>query len=245
MLRASRHEILARLSSCDVLLDVGGWADPLDRADWVIDLMPYESRGLYEREGWVEGGSGGDERFTRDTWIQRDICDRAPWPFEDGQFDFVTCSHTLEDIRDPVWVCSEMARVGRAGYIEVPSRLEEQSWGVTGPFVGWEHHRWLIDVDPDARAIAFALKPHGIHTSAGVYFPPGFHASLSARERVETLWWEDHFSFSERVFVAESMDRYLADLVDRELASRGLQRRRPRNVRQRLAARLVGSRPRP
>jgi hypothetical protein len=23
------------------LLDVGGWAAPLERADWVIDLLPY------------------------------------------------------------------------------------------------------------------------------------------------------------------------------------------------------------
>jgi ubiquinone/menaquinone biosynthesis C-methylase UbiE len=45
------------------------------------------------------------EGFTRDTWVQRDICDHEPWPFEDRQFDFVVCSHTLEDVRDPVWVC--------------------------------------------------------------------------------------------------------------------------------------------
>src|SRR5204863_8798249 len=37
-------------------------------------------------------------------------------------------------------------RVGKAGYIEVPSRLEEQTLGVHGPWVGWSHHRWLVDV---------------------------------------------------------------------------------------------------
>ena len=69
----------------------------------------------------------------RDTWIQRDICDREPYPFDDDELDFVICSHTLEDVRDPIWVCSEMARIAKAGYIEVPSRLEEQSYGFQGP----------------------------------------------------------------------------------------------------------------
>ncbi len=59
----------------------------------------------------------------------RDICDHEPYPFGDQEFDFVICSQTLEDVRDPIWVCSEINRIGKAGYIEVPSRLEEQSWG--------------------------------------------------------------------------------------------------------------------
>ena len=54
----------------------------------------------------------------------------------DGFFDFAICSHTLEDVCDPVWVCEELARVAKAGYIEVPSRLEEQAWSFQGPWVG-------------------------------------------------------------------------------------------------------------
>jgi hypothetical protein len=52
-----------------VVLDVGGWAKPLPRADWVLDLMPYETRGAYGTS------DSGPERFTTDTWIERDICD--------------------------------------------------------------------------------------------------------------------------------------------------------------------------
>src|SRR5215212_2730078 len=113
-----------------VVLDVGGWASPLARADWVIDLMPHETRGLYGESDPAR------ERFSGERWVERDICARDPWPFADGQFDFAVCSHTLEDVRDPVWVCSELARVARAGYVEVPSRLEEQAFGVHGPWVG-------------------------------------------------------------------------------------------------------------
>ena len=237
MLPASRTAILDRLSDDDAVLDVGGWADPFERADWVIDLMPYETRGLYAREGWTEGREAAAERFTSDTWVERDICDREPWPFDDDRFDFAICSHTLEDVRDPVWVCSELSRVAKAGYVEVPSRLEEQSWGVHGqPFVGWEHHRWLIDVAADG--IAFAFKPHGLHTHPAEFFPGGFWERLSEPERVQTLWWEGTLACSERFFADEADVReYLRDFVAGELRGRPLRgggRDRLRLLRRRL-----------
>src|SRR5688500_1405916 len=116
MLPASRERILHELTSDALVLDVGGWASPFSRADWVLDLMPYETRGLYGEP------DPGPERFSEASWVVRDICDRERWPFSDDQFDFVVCSHTLEDVRDPVWVCAELSRVARAGYVEVPAR---------------------------------------------------------------------------------------------------------------------------
>ena len=219
MLEASRARILERLADDEVVLDIGGWADPFPRADWVIDLMPYETRGLYEREGWIEARPAERERFGADTWIERDICAREPYPFADGEVDFVICSQTLEDVRDPIWVCQEICRVGKAGYIEVPSRLEEQSWGVYGEFVGWPHHHWLIDVEGDR--IEFVFKDHGIHARPDNYLPRAFWERLSTEERVETLWWEGSFSFGERIFMEERPeDRYLPELVERALRER-------------------------
>ena len=46
---------------------------------------------------------------------------------DDDQFDLAICVTTLEDIRDPIWACHELNRVARAGYVEVPSRLEDAS----------------------------------------------------------------------------------------------------------------------
>lgn len=219
MLAASKRRLAERLSDRDVVLDIGGWADPLSRADWVIDLMPYETRGWYQRKGWTESIDDGPARFDETTWIQRDLCDREPFPFEAGEIDFVVCSHTLEDIRDPIWVCSEMNRIGRAGYIEVPSRLEEQSYGVAGPYVGWPHHHWLIDVDDSG--IEFVFKEHGLHTRASDHFPRRFWEQLTPEERVQTLWWSGGFSYRERVFMdVRPEESYLPDFVARELAKR-------------------------
>ncbi len=114
--------------------------------------MPYATRGLYGKPAPEE------ERFSEASWVQTDICDRRPWPFADGQFDFSVCAQTLEDVRDPVWVCSELARVSRAGYVETPSRLEEQAIGVHGDWAGWTHHRWLVDRSDGG--LVFVHKPH-------------------------------------------------------------------------------------
>ena len=239
MLDSTRQLLLDAIAPDDVVLDIGGWADPFERADHVIDLMPYESRGLYAREGWVPARAG-TERFTAESWIQRDICSREPFPFGDDEIDFVICSQTLEDLRDPVWVCSEMDRIAKAGYIEVPSRLEEQSWGVNGPFVGWSHHHWLVDVVDGG--IEFVQKLHSLHSRPDQYFPAGFADSLTEEERIQRLWWKGSFTFRERVIVDEGhsyvggFDRYLSEFVNRELAIRG-----PRSDNRRaFAARLRG-----
>jgi len=94
MLPAATERILATLPKDAVVLDVGGWAAPFNRADWVIDLMPYETRGAMGHYG------PRGEHFSRRTWVMRDICDHTPWPFKDDQFDFAICVTTLEDIRD-------------------------------------------------------------------------------------------------------------------------------------------------
>lgn len=213
MLEASRTRILGLVGDADLVLDVGGWGRPFPRADWVLDLLPYDTRGYY---GW--DGDPADERFTAATWIERDICAREPWPFEDGAFDFAVCSHTLEDVRDPIWVCSELIRVARAGYVETPSRLEEQTVGVNGPWVGWSHHRWLVDLDDGT--LTFAMKPHVVHGRPSMQFPRRFLDVLSPEERVVALWWEDSFDVRELIFTGPGeVDGWLEALV-REHAHR-------------------------
>ncbi len=220
MRAASVERLMAELSDDDLVLDVGGWIQPFTRADWVIDLMPYETRGRF-------GAQGGDaERFGPDSWIERDICDHEPWPFEDNQFDFVTCAHTLEDVRDPVWVCHELNRVARAGYIEVPSRLEEHTYGFQGPWVGWGHHRWLIDIGDNR--IEFVMKHHVIHGPEANFFPSTFYETLSEEQKAQTLWWEGSFDYGERIMMSgPELDPYLADFVSAH--------RRPRPARDRLS----------
>ena len=103
--------VILRMKDAMRALDVGGWNKPLNAATHVLDINSYDSR-LTGQAADPES----TERFTKETWSQLDICDREPWPFPDKYFDFSTCSHVLEDIRDPVWVVSELSRVSKAGY---------------------------------------------------------------------------------------------------------------------------------
>lgn len=208
MLPASGNRILRSLGPEDRVLDVGGWARPFARADWVLDLEPYETRGLYG----CDVASRAEERFTAETWTRLDLCATTPWPFADHAFDFAICSHTLEDVRDPVRVCEELQRVARAGYVEVPSRTEEQCPEIQGPWVGWGHHHWLCDVDPDG--ISFTFKHHILNGREDLQVPRRVRDALGPEGRVQTLWWERSFRAQERVWVdSEGLDAYLREVV--------------------------------
>jgi Methyltransferase domain len=213
MLDESAQQILERIGDGSVVLDVGGGARPFARADWVLDLLPYDQRG---RLGW--NGDRSNERFGPETWVQRDICQREAWPFADQQFDFAVCSHTLEDVRDPVWVSGELQRVARAGYIEVPSLREELSYGIQGPWVGWGHHRWLVLVD--AQRVEFLFKHHVVNRR-GSHLPNRAVSGLPESERVQTLWWEGGFEATERfLWTAAELDGFLESTVRRYAGGR-------------------------
>src|SRR5580704_17946570 len=132
--------IMSELSDSAVVLDIGGWAHPFNRANYIMDAESYETRGYYNRTFAKNSPyppiGGKVEQFTKGTWIQRDICDKTPFRFRDKELDYVICSHTLEDIRDPLWVCADMIRIAKRGYIEVPSRLCESCRGAEIGIVG-------------------------------------------------------------------------------------------------------------
>jgi SAM-dependent methyltransferase len=198
----------------ELVLDVGGWAAPVNRADWVIDLMPYESRGAM-----IPSGFGpGPERFARERWVVRDICAHEPWPFEDDFFDFAVCTFTLEDVRDPIRVCEEMSRVARAGYIEVPSLLEELTWenpeASGGPWVGHAHHRWLCWRQQDE--LVFLPKFHSLHSRRGVRVPSRWARRLSLSERVLAHFWQGSLPAREE----KAVDDYPFGLLERAVRQR-------------------------
>jgi ubiquinone/menaquinone biosynthesis C-methylase UbiE len=81
-------------------------------------------------------------------YLQMDVCS-GKWDYADKEFDFVYCSNLLEDVRDPVFVCKEMMRVGKKGLIIVPTIITEcrigmdKTWYGHEKYAGFCHHRWL------------------------------------------------------------------------------------------------------
>jgi hypothetical protein len=68
---------------------------------------------------------------------------------ENGLFDFVICSHTLEDIAAPQFVSEMLCKIAKEGFIAVPSKNVELTRQVNGPYLGYVHHRWIYNKEQD------------------------------------------------------------------------------------------------
>ena len=63
-------------------------------------------------------------------------------PFKDKEFDFVITSHVLEHVEDPELFLKEIQRVSKSGYIEVPTKLEDNL-----VFENKKAHLWHLEFD--------------------------------------------------------------------------------------------------
>lgn len=176
------------------ILDVGGWHAPCRQATHLVDIMPYETMNRDAAYG------EGSLQIRPEHYHRVDLCGPDPLPFGDKEFDFVICRQTLEDLRDPIVVCREMLRVGRAGYIECPSRLRESTKGVQRPdWCGFYHHRWFVTVTGET--ITFQFKPHNVHFSRQFYFRRWPWQRMREHYANTYLLWAGSFRFEERIVI--------------------------------------------
>ena len=113
--------------STGLVVEVGGGHSPYARADLVIEKYIADD---FER---AEGVS-----FSRPIVVG----DGQAIPLADKCASYVIASHVLEHATDPVLFASELSRISCAGYVEVPSRESELTYG-------WPFHPWLIDLEGD------------------------------------------------------------------------------------------------
>lgn len=111
--------------------------------------------------GTMHGHSGGiadlivDLNCTPDDRnIKFDICDETQWSvLEDivnkrGKFDYAICTHTLEDLYNPITVLKWLPRIAKSGIVTMPSittELGRHEHGTNSPWLGYMHHRWIFD----------------------------------------------------------------------------------------------------
>ena len=111
-------------------------------------------------------------------------------PFNDKEFDFVIASHVAEHVEDVSFFLSELARIGKKGYIEVPTRLEDNL-----VFENKKAHIWHLVFDDVKNQINISKKQQ--------YFEPvltvGTIKKLNDYFReslVIELNWEDTIEFN-------------------------------------------------
>ena len=94
--------------------------------------------------------------------LSLDMCTASAWTHlqqhiqvhrQGRPFDYVICTHTLEDIPNPDLALSLLPEVALAGVISMPCLRDELSaWTESpqGQWLGYIHHRWIFDQAPGA-----------------------------------------------------------------------------------------------
>ena len=62
-----------------------------------------------------------------------------------GKFDFVTSTHTIEDMSACKMILSMINLIGKSGFVAVPSKYAELNTQNEGNWLGWVHHHSIFD----------------------------------------------------------------------------------------------------
>jgi len=110
------------------VIDIGGAYCPwsAEVADAFVDMFPIKGRDV----------------------LIGDINEEPIWDeIRRRRFDFCICSHTLEDVRNPIFVLAQIKKLFRDGYIAMPNKHVEFSHVESKHWIGYAHHRWIYTLD--------------------------------------------------------------------------------------------------
>lgn len=95
----------------DRVLEIGPGSTPHPRADILLERQFGDEEAREQR--------GRTQALVTNKRIV--FYEGGRFPFADGEFDYVICSHVIEHVEDVEAFCAEMFRVARRGYIEFPT----------------------------------------------------------------------------------------------------------------------------
>ena len=120
-------------------------------------------------------------------------------PFKDKEFDFVIASHVIEHVKDVEIFIKELQRVSSKGYIELPTKLEDNL-----VFENKKDHIWHMEFDDDKNQLIISKKTQFLEpvltVSSAKKFLKYFRQSL-----VLELFWENSIEFN---VVDKYLDKY-------------------------------------
>ena len=120
-------------------------------------------------------------------------------PFKDKEFDFIIASHVIEHVKDVEIFIKELQRVSSKGYIELPTKLEDNL-----VFENKKDHIWHMEFDDDKNQLIISKKTQFLEpvltVSSAKKFLKYFRQSL-----VLELFWENSIEFN---IVDKNLDNY-------------------------------------
>ena len=110
-------------------------------------------------------------------------------PFKDNEFDFVIASHVLEHVEDFKFFINELERVSKKGYIEVPTKLEDNL-----VFENKSDHLWHMDFDDVNSKLLISNKLQYIEPILTVSMIQNLRENFKGSLVLE-LYWEDKIDY--------------------------------------------------
>ena len=110
-------------------------------------------------------------------------------PFEDNHFDFVIASHVLEHVEDYKFFINELERVSSKGYIELPTKLEDNL-----VFENKRDHLWQMDFDDDNSRLLISKKFQFMEPILTVSMLQQFRINFKSSLILE-LYWENKIDY--------------------------------------------------
>ena len=110
-------------------------------------------------------------------------------PFKDNEFDFVFASHVLEHIKNVKIFISELERVAKKGYLELPTKLEDNFC-----FENRTDHEWQVDYDDINSKILLSERFEFFHPIFSVNTAQKFRDTFRS-SMVFELYWENNIDY--------------------------------------------------
>jgi|TARA_B110000967_G_scaffold204191_1_gene246269 hypothetical protein len=110
---------------------------------------------------WPEANNFADiedysENFKKLNLPYTQIKPNEKLPFKDKEFDYVILSHVMEHVPNLLEFRDEIVRVGKAGYIELPTKLNDNIvFGCDEEVLG---HKWWFEFDDDNQQLLYTEK---------------------------------------------------------------------------------------
>ena len=116
-------------------------------------------------------------------------------PFKDKEFDYVILSHVLEHVPNLLTFKDELVRIGKSGYIELPTKLYDNVvFGSDEPVLG---HKWWFEFDDDNQILKYTKKVAAIEKFMSVGTSWKFQEYFEDSFLLQ-FYWSDNFEMTER-----------------------------------------------
>tara|TARA_Y100000590_G_scaffold233921_1_gene263489 strand:+ start:1610 stop:2224 length:615 start_codon:yes stop_codon:yes gene_type:complete len=110
-------------------------------------------------------------------------------PFKDKEFDFVIASHVIEHVEDFEFFIKELERISSKGYIELPSKLEDNL-----VFENKKDHLWWFNYDDTKNMLVASKKKQLIDPFITVSMAKKL-GEVFRESLVIELIWEDKIEY--------------------------------------------------